>query len=457
MKSKTWLVFPTAILVGLIIFYGYQVAVYQNHFFNNTTIGNVDVGRLTENEAKRELATHLKTQEFKIIDNNQIVENIPKSDLGISYDIDKTVTHQMNQQNPWLWFMNYLSSSNTVYAIESTDLNQKALDEKMVGVKEKIEELNKSKTPTKNASIEVKDGNFSIVEEVQGDDIDVDKAVAAIKQDIEKGKSSIDLETFIKKPTLTSTDKGLDDSLAKVKELSEKNISYSINGEKIVVPKDIVSSWVTYTNDKVDFNQDAIQNYVTELGNKYNTSKNPSKFKSTKRGEVTVPAGAYSWTINASAEAKALKKLLLADKDIVDRVPLFQGSASPASPLIGNTYIEVDLENQHMWLYQDGKVVLDTAVITGKPSTPTPAGVFYVWNKERNAILRGEDYASPVDYWMPIDWTGVGIHDSPWQNAGAYGGDSFKTVGSHGCINTPPGVMKQLFETVGTGIPVIVF
>ncbi|MFS6998622.1 L,D-transpeptidase family protein [Carnobacterium maltaromaticum] len=64
-----------------------------------------------------------------------------------------------------------------------------------------------------------------------------------------------------------------------------------------------------------------------------------------------------------------------------------------------------------------------------------------MWNREPNAILRGVDYETPVKYWMPIDWDGVGIHDSNWQPA--YGGNLYLTVGSHGCINTPPGVTKN--------------
>jgi lipoprotein-anchoring transpeptidase ErfK/SrfK len=55
---------------------------------------------------------------------------------------------------------------------------------------------------------------------------------------------------------------------------------------------------------------------------------------------------------------------------------------------------------------------------------------------------------------MPIDWTGVGSHDSNWQPA--YGGELWKTVGSHGCVNTPPGVMAELFDMVEVGTPVIV-
>ena len=168
---------------------------------------------------------------------------------------------------------------------------------------------------------------------------------------------------------------------------------------------------------------------------------------------MTVPAGTLSWTIQTDAETEALIEALKAGEDFT-RTPIAQGSTDAGSPLFGNTYIEVDLKNQHMWYYKDGQLVLETAIISGKPATPTPTGVFYVWNKEEDATLTGEDYASPVDYWMPIDWTGVGIHDSDWKTE--YGGDLWKTRGSHGCINTPPGVMKELYSKAEVGTPVIV-
>ncbi|HBR82388.1 MAG TPA: hypothetical protein DEA34_09985, partial [Enterococcus sp.] len=192
---------------------------------------------------------------------------------------------------------------------------------------------------------------------------------------------------------------------------------------------------------------------------KYNTSTNDTKFKSTKRGEVTVPVGTYSWTIQTDSETEALKKAILTGQDFT-RSPIVQGGTTADHPLIEDTYIEVDLENQHMWYYKDGKVALETDIVSGKPSTPTPAGVFYVWNKEEDATLKGTNddgtpYESPVNYWMPIDWTGVGIHDSDWQPE--YGGDLWKTRGSHGCINTPPSVMKELFGMVEKGTPVLVF
>ena len=55
---------------------------------------------------------------------------------------------------------------------------------------------------------------------------------------------------------------------------------------------------------------------------------------------------------------------------------------------------------------------------------------------------------------MPIDNTGVGLHDSPWQPK--YGGDWYLAHGSHGCVNTPPKTMAKLFDLVAIGTPVIV-
>lgn len=211
--------------------------------------------------------------------------------------------------------------------------------------------------------------------------------------------------------------------------------------------------WLSYKDGNTTIDEDKVRSYVASIGEQYNTSTNSSTFKSTKQGEVTVPAGTLSWTIQTDAETEALIEALKAGEDFT-RTPIAQGSTDAGSPLFGNTYIEVDLKNQHMWYYKDGELVLDTKIISGKPATPTPTGVFYVWNKEEDATLTGEDYASPVDYWMPIDWTGVGIHDSDWQTE--YGGDLWKTRGSHGCINTPPGVMKELYSKAEVGTPVIV-
>lgn len=59
-----------------------------------------------------------------------------------------------------------------------------------------------------------------------------------------------------------------------------------------------------------------------------------------------------------------------------------------------------------------------------------------------------------MNFWMPVNG-GIGIHDAKWRKD--FGGDIYKTDGSHGCINTPFDAMSKLYEMVEIGTPVVMF
>lgn len=127
-----------------------------------------------------------------------------------------------------------------------------------------------------------------------------------------------------------------------------------------------------------------------------------------------------------------------------------------------NTRIELDITEQRVLMYVDGKCLLDTPCVTGNVAggCSTPTGVYYLYYKERNAVLRGSNsdgskYASPVDYWMPFNG-GIGFHDASWRN-GVFGGEIYKTDGSHGCVNMPHEAAKTLYENISTSIPILVY
>ena len=85
-----------------------------------------------------------------------------------------------------------------------------------------------------------------------------------------------------------------------------------------------------------------------------------------------------------------MKKAILTGQDFT-RSPIVQGGTTADHPLIEDTYIEVDLENQHMWYYKDGKLIVSTDVVTGyKNAHDTPTGLYYVINKASPAELVGE-------------------------------------------------------------------
>ena len=460
MKKKTILLSLSGLLITLAVMgYFIKASSYQDRFLPKTTINQIDVSELTAAEATKKLAKKADDNKFIITDNKKNWQELSLTSLGVEYDFEKETTKLLNNQPNKTWLLSYLKGHQ--HTIERHTVNEDVLTSALDEVSQSLTQLNEERTPSKNASIEQNENGFEITPEVNGDAINVKKFIKELKKTVNQGKSTLEIETFVDKPTITKEDKSLTKELAHIEKITKQTVTYHINGDTINVPSETITSWVLYDSSTKEANLDqaAVQAYLNDLATQYNTSSQPTQFNSTKRGKVTVPAGSYSWSLAVESEAAALTADLLANKS-VDRSPAYQGSASPSSPLVGTTYIEVDLDNQHMWYYEEGKVVLETDIVSGKPKTLTPHGVFYVWNKERNATLRGTNddgskYASPVDYWMPIDWTGVGIHDSDWQPK--YGGDLWKTRGSHGCINTPPAVMKKLFEKVEVGTPVLVF
>ena len=122
----------------------------------------------------------------------------------------------------------------------------------------------------------------------------------------------------------------------------------------------------------------------------------------------------------------------------------------------GDSYLEIDLTAQKLWLYMDGKMVLTSDIISGMMNTgrQTPPGAYAIYYRQSPAVLKGEGYESPVSYWMPFN-RGIGLHDATWQVS--FGGDACYYRGSHGCINLPLDVAGRLYDVLEVDTPVIVF
>ena len=118
-----------------------------------------------------------------------------------------------------------------------------------------------------------------------------------------------------------------------------------------------------------------------------------------------------------------------------------------------DTYVVVDISDQILKIYHRGEEIFSTYVVTGKDSTPTYEGAFYIRSKERNVILRGIDYATPVEWWMPFDG-GRGLHDASWREY--FGGDIYHWGGTHGCVNMPAEVTPYVYNILHVGDRVFV-
>ncbi|MFR3685437.1 MAG: L,D-transpeptidase family protein [Enterococcus sp.] len=456
-KTKKIIIISLVVLLIVVSFYSFKSVHYAERLLPKTKVNSINVGGLTLEQANKKLNAELTEAPFEIHLGSTLWKQIKRSDFGWQTDHLEELSRIKQKQKPFAWGITSLlgSQHNLPKMYDQTKVNQLVADLNTV-----LLETNAARVPTKNATIEWQEDQFVIVPEKQGDTFDVEAVKSALKEYLENGEDSLDTEDYYAQPVLTKEDSTLKKLKAKMNQLAKLEAVYTIGGKQLTIPTQELSSWLT-TNEKAEvlLKQDQVTAFVTKLNEENNTKENPTSFNSTLRGTVSVPVGIYNWTIDIPSEVAELSAQILKGENF-NRTPKVVSDVENIQTSIGGTYVEVDLQNQHMWYYKDGALQFETDIVSGKPSTPTPPGLNYVRSKSMDQVLRGlnEDgskYASPVRYWMPIDDTGVGIHDSDWQYA--YGGDLWLYRGSHGCINTPPAKMAELYPMLEEGTPVLVF
>lgn len=211
-------------------------------------------------------------------------------------------------------------------------------------------------------------------------------------------------------------------------------------------------------NEEGTFNWDEgrVAAAIDRLAEVYDTYGKPRKFTTTDGGEITLEKGNYGTELDKKAEVKWLTEALAERKSETHTPSYLREAYARGENDIGDTYIEINMTKQKLWFYQAGKVEIETPIVTGNMMRrrATPEGVYYVYSKQKNRILRGPGYASHVNYWMPVKG-GVGIHDALWRDE--FGGEIYKKEGSHGCINLPLEAAEELYGMIEVGVPVVMY
>jgi hypothetical protein len=126
-------------------------------------------------------------------------------------------------------------------------------------------------------------------------------------------------------------------------------------------------------------------------------------------------------------------------------------------------YIEVDISQQQMYLFKNGKLVKTYRVSTGL-EYPTPTGEFKILNKA------GLGYSNIYNVWMPY-WMGFsyseklhaffGIHELPYTLVGDQKvkrpGDYIGKPNTGGCVALDVGAAREVYQFADIGTPVIIF
>ncbi len=120
--------------------------------------------------------------------------------------------------------------------------------------------------------------------------------------------------------------------------------------------------------------------------------------------------------------------------------------------------VVVDISEQRLWAFENEEIVMEGSVVTGlKDRHDTQLGIYSVILKKQNYTMRGSYGEVQVDYWMRFnDAYAQGLHDASWRGSDTFGGETYITNGSHGCVNLPSEFTAELYDFVVVGTPIVI-
>lgn len=472
------------IVLGLGIAYIVGMVKYKGVFLDNTFINNIEVSGKSKEEAynmvkeKSDLKDNIIIQR---LDGSQL--ELALKDIGYSDKTQYEIEKFYNSQNHYNWIG--AKFNNTQFEVNETFTYDKVMLETLL--KKKVTSTATGRPP-ENATIQKStDGSgYVIIKERPGDTINTDKLnnlYEYVEQSLDAGRYVIDISGVDCYETAAVTADSLKEECERLNKMNDLTITFDFVHSEEVLKGSQIMQWISFdskSKDGVVVDTKQVETYVETLAKKYDTYGKDRVFKTTNKGTITLKGGntmandvgCYGWWIDQQKTIDLIKETIIAGKSAKIKPVYYQNPDSRFTYACdesvwtkdkdyGNTYVEIDIAQQHLWYYQNGKLSMECDIVSGylyDDNRYTREGVYKVWAKQSPSRLKGEGWDVQVTYWINFSLYGAGFHDASWQY-GVFGGNKYKTSGggSHGCINMSLETVKKLYSTVDINTPVFIY
>lgn len=469
-KKRRWVVPLVVALLCITILLGgaytWIGVYYQEHFLPNTEINGIDCSGLTTLEAAALLdeqilgySLEVTGRDYATGEPGTVLGRIVPQDIQLTFVDMLGAAEEILAGQEWLLWIRVLENFQYVYSVVQDVTYDDAMLEDTVKSWAAFQSGNMLKAQDAyigGYSEELQ--RYEIIPETVSTELDVKQVINLVADAVLMREATLDLETFdlYGEASIRQDDSRLTTPVDEANLWLSTDIAYDWNGNEVILDVNTIREWVTIEDGEAVLDEEAVTAFVKQQSRNYDTYGKSKSFVTTLGVEMKLNSPSYGWRTDTGAEAEELIQLIR-EGSTEPREPVYthQGMVKGKND-IGDSYVEADLTNQHLYLYQDGEIVLETDFVSGRISNGnrTPEGIFGITYKTRNAVLRGENYATPVNYWMPF-YGNYGMHDATWR--GAFGGDIYLTNGSHGCINLPLKMAEQIYGYMFKGFPVICY
>ncbi len=434
-----------------------MAAYYSKGFNPGTFVNGVYCTGKSVTVINEELQGQYNNDIFVIQDALGRQYEISLSDIGFYIDYTNPLHELQDGQNPFVW------AGSLIQPGRETINPEVGFD--MLLLEKALENCGIEQANAKEPTVEIRLEQGYVLYNGKQDVFDLQAVRNRVAEMLMQGRYFMDVSDCYANLPYTQDEQDTLVLWEKIEAFQNCGIQYDMGDGKIALTPELTSNFIALDENgnfllDEDGNpvcsEEGITAFIDALCLEYDTYGSVRDFYSTRGDIITIEGGTYGNKLDREAEIAYLTEAFLEGKQEVHVPAYIQQAAVRGKNDIGDTYVEVDMGTQKLYYYEDGELKLETDIVTGNISRRmgTPSGVFYVYNMQRNRVLRGEGYASPVKYWVPVKGS-IGIHDASWRKD--FGGEIYKTGGSHGCINVPGSVMGELYDMLEIGVPVVMF
>lgn len=456
-RKKIGLILLLAAVFLLMILYIAAALYFNGHFMFRTTINGLKGTGKTVQEIEEAMLEQINGYELTIVQRGNQQEVLKGSKIELKPVFDGSLREELEARSGFTWIASLFK--DTEISVETMVTYDEALFDQEVNALDCLNRAKVQRPENARLSKYSRKNGYKIIPEKQGNMLRSKRFKTLVKEAVTTLQQRISLEdeNCYVKPKYT-VDSPEVKALAETMNLyTSAAITYEFGKNREKLDGEQIHTWLSVSKDhQVLLDEEKLSAYVEELAAKYNTAYQAKELKTSYGPTVTISKGDYGWRMNQDEEKAQLMGEIKAGQTVAREPHYSQRGSSFGANDYGDTYVEINLTAQHLFFYKNGSLLVDSDFVSGNLSKGwgTPTGAYGITYTQRDATLRGEDYETPVDYWMPFNG-GVGMHDAAWR--GDFGGNYYKTSGSHGCINLPPSVAKKIFESIKTGDPVLVY
>ncbi|MEH7503578.1 L,D-transpeptidase family protein [Neobacillus drentensis] len=456
-----WRFITTSIIVIIALIFA-AISYYQaNHFNANVKINGIKVSGLTADQALKQL----KTSELKnvvYVGHQQILDG-KDTKMGFTDKDLPGVKKLLRDQRTF-----FPSSTAKNYSLIPSKLDQYRSQVMKKQVEEKLLAMNKSLIAPKDAAAILEQGKIIVTKSINGKQYDV----ASLLKDYKKHEYTSEIRlnpVFIMpikedSPIVQNEEKKLQELLQQTVEYKVQDKVYSLKGSELIKDASVSKDM------KVSIDPSDINKKIAEINSSQSTLDKNFTFRTHSGSVKTVKGQGYGWALDVDKETAQIQAVFEKGEKSISASNIIghgwsnegYGYETTTNNGIGDTYAEVSIAEQRIWLYKNGKSVVTTNVVTGKNSTgeDTSKGVWYILFKRTPSTLKGShvgsgSYEVKVDYWAPFTNSGQGFHDASWRSN--WSSNAYLNAGSGGCVNTQSSIMKTVYNNLSTYEPVVIY